>query len=359
MTAKDLPVEVVRYVFHVLSVTDVCFQLYNVFLILRVTPQSMSKYRLLMLLCTLYDLLFVLNAAYFMQPKPIMAFSCVSMHGLSRYFGMEGARLSMAVAVFFEAMVVGCQLYCLIYRTCLVMGYLDASDVFARPLVVLVASLFNVAVAVALSRLIYNCLLSDEGILNYEPWPGFEKPLTEHLAPEDSVVFCLPDSEALITAGAIIGGAFVTVQAACITLSVLGIRHLKKNSHGFSEKTRAMHLQLTRLLLAQILSPMICMFMPIVGFVIFIIISMNMVFPWSNLPVELGILCFTAFPLINAILTITFVPPYRRFTTSLLSMVFCQTSSLVSSAVQTSHCKNTRGDSPPVFVRRDSPGAVA
>lgn len=77
-------------------------------------------------------------------------------------------------------------------------------------------------------------------------------PSAELFSPEDSVLFCLPINETLITAGAIIGGAFVVVQAVCITLSVLGIRHLKRNSNGFSAKTRAMHLQLTRLLLAQV-----------------------------------------------------------------------------------------------------------
>ncbi|KAH7703803.1 CRE-SRN-1 protein [Aphelenchoides avenae] len=353
MTAKDLPVEVVRYVFHVLSVTDVCFQLYNVFLILRVTPQSMSKYRLLMLLCTLYDLLFVLNIAYFMQPKPLMPFSCVSVHGLSKHLGTFGARISMAVAVLFDVMVVGGQLHCLLYRTCLIYGYRNASDVFTKPLAVLMYSLLAIVVGFALSRLIYNCLLSDESQSNYLVLPS-----AELFAPEDSVLFCLPITETLITAGAIIGGAFVIAQAVCITLSVLGMRHLKRNSNGFSAKTRAMHLQLTRLLLAQILSPMICLFVPIVGFVVFVIISMYTLLPWSNLPVELGILFFTAFPMVNAVLAITFVGPYRRFTASFLSTIFCRKSSLVS-RMESSASGATSSNSPPVFTRRESSLAAA
>ncbi|KAH7703801.1 hypothetical protein AAVH_29021 [Aphelenchoides avenae] len=216
-----------------------------------------------------------------------MPFACTSVHGLSRYFGTDGARLSMAAAVFFDVMVVGGQTYCILYRTCLIYGYRDASDVLSRLLCVTIASLFTVVIGIALSRLIYNCFTSDEEMSCYLLWTKFGTPLAD-----DSVMYCI----------------------------VLGIRRLKKGATNFSEKTRAMHLQLPKLLLAQIVSPMICLFIPIVAFISSEIATLRTGFLWSNLPVELAILCFTAFPLVNAILAITFIGPYRRFTASWLSM---------------------------------------
>lgn len=68
----------------------------------------------------------------------------------------------MAAAVFFDVMVVGGQTYCILYRTCLIYGYRDASDVLSRLLCVTIASLFTVVIGIALSRLIYNCFMSDE-----------------------------------------------------------------------------------------------------------------------------------------------------------------------------------------------------
>ncbi|KAH7724297.1 hypothetical protein AAVH_08185 [Aphelenchoides avenae] len=75
-----------------------------------------------------------------------------------------------------------------------------------------------------------------------------------------------------------------------------------------------MHLQLTWLLIAQMLSPVICMFIPMTAIALNGVLRLDLGLP----VIYLSLLFFSLFPMVNAVFTVGFVAPYRRFTLDLL-----------------------------------------
>jgi hypothetical protein len=85
------------------------------------------------------------------------------------------------------------------------------------------------------------------------------------------------------------------------------IRTLRANAHAFSAKTYALHLQLILLLLAQLLAPVLSIVFPL-GYVIYTVLAGEQ---FTRTVGCVGILLLAAYAIINPLLTLSFISPYK------------------------------------------------
>jgi hypothetical protein len=93
-----------------------------------------------------------------------------------------------------------------------------------------------------------------------------------------------------------------------LSLICLILKTLKRNSRVFSRQTYKLYFQLTLLLAAQLASPLICVFIPVI---ICLIAVLNRI-EANNLIVQMGLLGIVLYGLLNSLLTIIFISAYRR-----------------------------------------------
>lgn len=105
--------------------------------------------------------------------------------------------------------------------------------------------------------------------------------------------------------------------------------YIRRMSSKLSDKSRKLNGQLSLLLLLQVViakvhvsqhslqttSPIVCIFVPCIIGIIPMLIG---AYALSAEATMFGFIMFCSFPLVNSILTLTFVKPYRKFTANLL-----------------------------------------
>ncbi|KAH7694691.1 hypothetical protein AAVH_38258, partial [Aphelenchoides avenae] len=198
--------------------------------------------------------------------------------------------------------------YCLAYRLTLVTSR-AANEIFMRPVTIASAlgSLYTLAVGIAYaaSRMLYpQAELYIPDLLR-----------TEYILDDNVSLACFDfTSESakhyLVYAASGIIALVAASQTYCVIVAGIIFRRLKASLSVLSERSRNMHSQLTRLLLFQTFTPLICFLIPITACCIVIINASRI----SPVYIYIGILSIATFPKINALLTITFVAPYRKYT---------------------------------------------
>lgn len=110
----ELQFQVYRAAFECLLAVDLILQFYTIFLMLRVTPNSLKEYRNFMLMCAvsvlltnllfyfqkvfqIYDLLFVISVGFVLNPNVLLPFPCASVRGFGRFLGSKHAGFSVSL----------------------------------------------------------------------------------------------------------------------------------------------------------------------------------------------------------------------------------------------------------------------
>ncbi|KAH7701612.1 hypothetical protein AAVH_31252, partial [Aphelenchoides avenae] len=122
--------------------------------------------------------------------------------------------------------------------------------------------------------------------------------------------------------------AFIEVVATALSISIFAV--LQMNKKYFSKQTRRMHIQLTALVVAQFLSPLVFMTGPITNMLTNLLLKRSVDY-WDE-PIsgdlsmltqttsDIYVLSFSLYGFMNALLTVIFVAPYRQH---LCKKVFC------------------------------------
>jgi hypothetical protein len=108
---------------------------------------------------------------------------------------------------------------------------------------------------------------------------------------------------------------FIVVECICFTLLYAILRNLKKNINSFSENTLRLQRQLTLLLFAQFLSPLLYIFVPVFICIFVILNDLGL----SEFSVQVGMLEIECYAFMNSLLTIQFISPYRKHFISVVS----------------------------------------
>ncbi|KAI1697179.1 serpentine type 7TM GPCR chemoreceptor srh domain-containing protein [Ditylenchus destructor] len=312
MNDTDLPYSIYSASLSVVSVVDLVLQAYIIFICLRVSTGSMKEYRYFILLSTVLDLCLSSCLGFFMHLHITVGTSCLVHKGLIT-FGREGASIVFSLAFFIGAAIIAAQDYCILYRMTLVSNNRKIKDVFLRhsTTIMLLLLIFVVAMGVAygISQTLYSS--EDTEII--------VRDLVDrgHLHESDSIsVSCINMlSKTTVIVGAMIGILFVSTQAFFLGCGVWIIKKIRRQA-VFSAKTKNMHIQLTKLLIVQMVTPVIFVLVPVV-----FTQSITVVFSLFNTPyfiLYLAMFSISLFPLTNAILTLGFVAPYRKYTVKLI-----------------------------------------
>ncbi|KAH7698729.1 hypothetical protein AAVH_34174 [Aphelenchoides avenae] len=111
-----------------------------------------------------------------------------------------------------------------------------------------------------------------------------------------------------------IGALLLFIEVFGISVASAIFIILRRNSKSFTTQTRRMHVQLTALLVMQLLSPLVCMVFPVIrGLSEYLSAATNC----SNSPLnqttsDVNVLSFSLYGFSNTALTILFITPYRR-----------------------------------------------
>lgn len=107
-------------------------------------------------------------------------------------------------------------------------------------------------------------------------------------------------------------------EIVCFVLIWLILSKLKKNSEKYSKNTLRLHFQLTILLAAQLLTPILFIVFP-VGTAVYLILIET---PSTGFQIKIGLLLLSLYCPVNSALTIVFVGAYRKYTMELIKTVF-------------------------------------
>ncbi|KAH7718175.1 hypothetical protein AAVH_14378 [Aphelenchoides avenae] len=325
--------EVFHVILTVVTSVNLLLQVYTFYLVLRVARTQLNEYRYFMMLSTTWDTCLTLTLGFAIQPHvhgPLYA--CISARGPVAAFGHEGARISVVLLYTFGVNLVGSQVYSMVYRVTAVHTNPSVKRRFLSWPFVALFLLSMLATSAGLSYAIHIATVRDTDELydgrdisaemsrnaagdtiyvHRDLWRAFLHwmKVTEYITEEDTSMMCFNSFDwttRYVQAGIVL--LFVLIEVVSSSAAFWIIRRVGRLSSQ-SQAARRMHVQLTRLLLLQMLCPLICMLGPVLYFVMSV-----MWFRASIVGPYVGLVIIGVFPMVNALLTITFVGPYRRFT---------------------------------------------
>ncbi|KAH7712538.1 hypothetical protein AAVH_20139 [Aphelenchoides avenae] len=270
--------EIFHIILTVVTTISLILQVYTFYLMLRVARTQLNEYRYFMMLSTTWDVCLTLTLGFAIQPHvhgPLYA--CISARGPVAAFGHEGARISMVLVYTFGANLIGSQVYSMIYRVTAVLANPSAKRRFLSLPVVAGFQLLLLATTAGLSYGIHIATVRDTDEL-YDGrnlsadmtrnaageliwihrviWRALLRKLrdTEYITDEDTSVMCFNAHDwtsYYIHAGIVV--LFVLTEVMSSSAAFWVIRRVGRLSLQ-SQAARRMHVQLTRLLLLQVLA---------------------------------------------------------------------------------------------------------
>ncbi|KAH7715914.1 SRN-1 protein [Aphelenchoides avenae] len=291
----------------VITYLDIVTQCYVIVVMVLATPEKMRQYRFFMMLYTLCDLSFAIMLGIAIHPTPILSIPCAALRGVFQAFDRHVARLAWSLALFCGTAVLAAQDYCIIYRGAVVWreGRYLSKLVTRTSKLVAVTVIFFVA---SLNAFVGYFLASPD---KYTPEEHPQIRIATNPGSDAYVCVSLAKSPIFPLPVIVLPGAGIA-EVVFYGLALATVIYIRKHSSvlQMSERSRKLNIQLSLLLLMQTTTPILSIFIPF----LIIIVPTHFGFitpPWMQMT---GYTIFSLFPLINAILTIVFVKPYREFT---------------------------------------------
>ncbi|KAI1702072.1 serpentine type 7TM GPCR chemoreceptor srh domain-containing protein [Ditylenchus destructor] len=273
------------------------------------------------LILQVWDLLFTILLGLGLHPRLMYPVSAGKVNGFFKPLGLPGAKVGLCLIVYSSVNVIGSQAYCLIYRLAVVIPYKWIREYVTMPVSKIIIQIMWNPFALAYAIPIYWYSLGGEELKSYvntkcayfnitPPNPGTPV-LAMDFHPDVKV------NSPIVYGKAIVIG-FIAGEIICFLTAFFIVRILRKNAHNFSTKTYMIQLQLTFLLIAQLVAPIVFILVPVI-YAIYAGLSLNLVGQAAG---DMGIIFLSLYALNNSLLTILFVAPYRRYTLRKLGPIF-------------------------------------
>ncbi|KAI1717554.1 serpentine type 7TM GPCR chemoreceptor srh domain-containing protein [Ditylenchus destructor] len=326
-----------------ITIFSLAAEAYLIYLIIYVSPKTMSAYRPFLLNIAFWDALLSFNIGMFM-PNMLYPASCILSNGPYKYLGPQFCLITFTFLVCCGVNGITAQDYCMMYRLTIILPNQRIHEYFMKWQAVVLIQLILWAIGLEVSISSYLTFMTPQNTTEYlNHW--YDDAIYDWFTPKwylppynkNATIICTawfsPYQTRLLWSGAIF---LVTSELCCFALAVTIFGILRKNISRyesnlaqlgfaennrtlpyrigrFSRKTYSMHLQLTALIVAQYLSPIVFLVGPI-----FVIIYKNINYAESDVPSHaLGdsiVIAFSLYGCANALLTLTFVAPYRIYT---------------------------------------------
>ncbi|KAI1704699.1 serpentine type 7TM GPCR chemoreceptor srh domain-containing protein [Ditylenchus destructor] len=302
------------------SIISLIFQCYAVFVVLRASPISMRPYRYFLCLMTVWDLIFTFLIGLGLAPRKISPVSGTYVHGFAQGFGHDFARIMLCMVVFSAVQIMASELNCLLYRLTVMLPNKKVQTLFVRPISKILVQLVFVCIGLFFSIPTYNIFLNQEQLVPFLAYWKIHAAQDLHIdivVPEDTVI--LAHDSSFFGPAKVVFVSICLTEIVCFIIAFVIVRMLRCNAHIFSKKTYKIHLQLTILLVVQLISPILFIAIPVCSSLLYSLFD-------QPIPTVIGDILMLALSFnatANSLLTICFVTPYRRYTKSLLQRIFC------------------------------------
>ncbi|KAI6195350.1 hypothetical protein M3Y96_01222000 [Aphelenchoides besseyi] len=294
------PYELIMFVITILTLS---LQIGVMYLIVFVSPQYMSDYRIFLLISTIFEFSYTFIWGIMLSVDVPVFYPGIGLliRGLSAKFGQSG--IVSFFQIFTGTGMILSQDICLVYRFLSVQSRNRFREKILKPRITILIYVC-VCIAGAMTGLNYcYCMATPEEYHEiFRHWTNMTIDLT---LPRQVLRNTEPATQNFLRFTAV--GLLVS-EVVYFILIVWILLILRRNRASFSKRTIELHQRLTLLLFAQVFFPTLMLCWPYVGMVVRISSK-----PFNNHDrAQLWILVFTAHPAVVSSLVVLFVTPYRN-----------------------------------------------
>ncbi|KAI1693079.1 serpentine type 7TM GPCR chemoreceptor srh domain-containing protein [Ditylenchus destructor] len=310
----------------IMSLASIIFQFYVIFVVIKVSPFTMRPYRYFLCIMTIWDIIFTFLIGVGLAPHHVYPMSGATVHGFSQDFGLDFAHVMVCAVVFSAVQIMAAEFYCLLYRLTVVFQNRKVHKIFMHPISKVFAQILFVCIGLFFSVPTFHLYLDKEGVvISQTSWINFAAQSLHYTIElhDNSIILLINLDTTFFTAAKVICCCLCAFSVICLLIIFAILRALRKNAHTFSKKTYKIHLQLTILLIVQLICPVVFVILPTGVSLIF---ALSGYFTPQGFGVVLGhvfMIAISFYGTANSILTMFFVKPYRRHTKSLLQKILC------------------------------------
>ncbi|KAI1706542.1 serpentine type 7TM GPCR chemoreceptor str domain-containing protein [Ditylenchus destructor] len=290
-------------------------QLYVIILVKTQTPQAMKSYSWFLVQYTIWDMLFTATLGFVLGPDfAAQEIAGAFVIGIARYFGKNAGNIALAFMTFCISAMLTTLAECLIYRMMIVRSNTDALQTFLKPSTLVIVSIVTLTTAGS------NALTSYFLAMKPEDYPNLisygkkisEYPLIWEKLQDDTSVAIVFDTYSTLNQMYFMSTAVLFFLYEVISFAIAWsiLYTLRQNSQYFSVKTYKMHRQLTLLLIGQLLTPIMCIVLPMSILLVSVLFNFRIA-GWNN---DVIMLTQALYASVNSLMTILFVTPYRKYT---------------------------------------------
>ncbi|KAI1710985.1 serpentine type 7TM GPCR chemoreceptor srh domain-containing protein [Ditylenchus destructor] len=301
----------------IITTATILLQCYVIFIIIYVSPKSMSDFRYFLCLISIWDLIFTLLLGYGLHPTFLFPSSAGQINGLFKYFGLTGANIGFCLILFAAVNVFNAQMFCLLFRVTVVLPNPKIHEWFMKPLSLILSQIYWMALSLAYAIPLYLILVKDKALITLITVISKSKP--------DAVIIALdfnPELPIRVNTvrycAAIVGGV-IYFEFFCLLMTIYIIKRLRKNAHLFSKKTYSLQIQFTLVLAFQFVSPLFVV-VPLSMLMIQVVTESPPAFDRSA--GKTGTVLLSIYTLSNSLVTVLFVTPYRKYTLAKFGICF-------------------------------------
>ncbi|KAI6198762.1 hypothetical protein M3Y96_00553800 [Aphelenchoides besseyi] len=293
-----------------LTVLTLLLQIYIIFLTRYKLPKTMENYRFFLYVFTFWDLVFELTFGIVVVPFPLAPIFAADVRGVAGLLSFEFAKVAVSALITFGANVIQSQFWCLCYRFVAVLPNKSYQTWFCSAKCKLIFFLVGQCITVSLGFGFYQTMNTESETYRI---------LGEHEYRREDKRFEIRGRVILVEVTFlwthnylhIIGILFVLIELACGVLVCITLKIL--NKYAVSDRTFKLQIQLLKVLALQFVCPLIFIFIPVIALILVIFFETSIL---NDLTDQIGLFMLSLIGLINCILCLVFIGPYKNYTYS-------------------------------------------
>ncbi|KAI6219046.1 hypothetical protein M3Y95_01125200 [Aphelenchoides besseyi] len=294
-----------------LTILTVVLQIYIIFLTRYKLPKSMENYRFFLYVFTFWDLVFTFTFGILVVPYPLAPVLAADIRGVAGLLSFESAKVAVSALITLGANVIHSQFWCLCYRFVAVLPNKSYQQAFCsvkwKLFVILVSQCVTVSIGVGFYHTI-NTESETYHVLSDHLWLREDKKFEIRGRAILIEIVAFPWAQKYLY---IVGILFVLTEVACGVLVYVTMKIL--NKYAASDRSFRLQRQLLKLLTLQISCPLIFIFLPVIAVILVIFFETRVL---SDLTDQIGLFMLSLIGLINCILCLVFIGPYKQYTYS-------------------------------------------
>uniref|UniRef100_A0A7E4W3Y1 7TM GPCR serpentine receptor class x (Srx) domain-containing protein n=1 Tax=Panagrellus redivivus TaxID=6233 RepID=A0A7E4W3Y1_PANRE len=280
----------------------------------------MSEYRYFVCTFIFWDTIYNISVGFFALPVPLFpAFGFITTgfnEDFVNFFGLRVGKVLWAVIFWCGADLLQLQFFCLLYRFCALHPNEDLRKKFMSWPSMIAFHILGYGLCFSVSIPVTYTVVE---VADYPAYMArYNASTFDLIKPGDVYGFLDEESSVWSYFCPVVLALFVMNTVLSLLLSAYIIRMLSQNSKNFSKKTYRLQLQLSFVLVIQIILPLIFVVGPLSVLFIYMV---YLKIPLTRTAAYIGVSLLTVYPSLNTLITIVCVTPYRNFTVKWMMVI--------------------------------------